>query len=94
MMGTSTSLSPEDNIYVIFMMENHMLTILRKNDFKAILAINACPLNTHINKSVLGYKTLKVFPVNRIVDQFGQKPFVEADDFVKTSVQVYENVEK
>lgn len=91
-MGTSSALSPEDNVHVIFMMENYLLKILRENGFKAILAVDACPLSTEINKTVLGYKTLKEFPANRFVDKTGQKPFVEADDYVKASVQIYENV--
>mgnify|MGYP003507420084 CR=1 FL=1 len=93
MMGTSTSLTAEDNIFVVFMMENQLLRISRRHGFKSILAIPACPLITHINKSVLGYKTLKDFPANRFVDELGQKTFEEADEFVKASVQVYENVE-
>lgn len=94
MMGTSTSLDAEDNVRVIYMMEEHLLKKLNQEKFKAIVSINACPLNTQINKSILGYKTVKEFSANRFVDKNGQRPFESAEDYIKACVQIYEKVGK
>jgi hypothetical protein len=91
MMGTSTALNPEDNVRIILMMENHLLKVLKDKNFRAIVSINACPLNTQINKTIHGYKTVKEFPANRFIDKNGQRPFQQADDTVRACVQVFEN---
>jgi hypothetical protein len=91
MMGTSSALEPEDNVRIIFMMESYMLKLLRNKNFRAIVSINSCPLNTQINKTIHGYKTVKEFPANRFIDKHGQRPFQEAEDNVRACLQVYEN---
>lgn len=90
-MGTSTSLTPEENIRVVFMMEDHLLRLLKEKNFKAIVAIETCPLNAQIHKSVHGYETVKEFQANRFQDKNGQHPFQSADDSIKACVQVYLN---
>lgn len=94
MMGTSTSLDAEENIHIVLMMEDHLKTLLKEKNFKAIVAIETCPLNAQIHKSIHGYKAVMDFPANRYVDKNGQRPFQQAKDSVKACVQVYENDEK
>lgn len=92
MMGTSTSLNAEENIRVVSMMEDHLTRLVREKNFKAIVAIESCPINIQLHKSNAGYETVKEFQVNRYVDKNGQHPFQQAADTLKTCVQVYVNV--
>lgn len=89
MMGTSTSFTPEENIRVVFMMEDHLIRLLSERNFKVIVAIESCSLNAQIHKSIHGYETVKEFQANRFINKNGQRPFESAADTLKTFVQVY-----
>lgn len=91
MMGTSMSLSSIDNIRLIYMMEKHLIELMKDSDFKGIFSNTACPLNIHICKKIFGYTTLKEFPAKRFVDKNGERPFENVDDSVIKVIQIYEN---
>lgn len=91
MMGTSSSFSHADNVRLVYFMESYLLTMINNAKIGMILYNTSCPLNIQIHSSMLGYKTLKEFSANRFVDRYGERPFKNADDNVKTFIQIYEN---
>lgn len=83
-MGTAKSLNSAENIRVVTFMENQVLTVAKENEFKAVMTSNSNQLLQQIDGTLLGYKTLKEFQINRYVDKSGKRPFQDAEDYKKT----------
>lgn len=92
MMGTAKTLSSTENIQVVNFMEQQVLKIAKEKGFKAIVTTNTNALTLQIDQTILGYTTLKEFPINRYVDRFGRRPFEEAEDDQKT-VTMWKDIE-
>lgn len=84
LMGTEKSLNSAENIQVARFVEDHILKVAKAKLFKAVITTNANQLAQQIDESILGYKTLKTFQINRYVDSAGKRPFKLAEDFQKT----------
>lgn len=93
-MGTHHSLTTIENIRLLYLMEKHLVDLMKASDYGIIFTSVTCPLSAQIHKSILNYKTIKEFPANRFADKFGNCPFGNAHDSIKTFVQIYQNFDK
>lgn len=84
MMATANHLSSVENIQAVYLMELKILKFAKKNSFNAIVSTDANQLVQQIHESILGYKVLKEFQVNRYKDKEGNLPFKNATDSLKT----------
>ena len=94
MMGTPRRLTCQENINVISFMEIEILRMATEKHFKAVFTTNTNQLNQQVTESVLGYKTLREYQINKYVDKYGKKPFQNAKDFQKIRTQWKDIVEE
>lgn len=85
LMAASSSLDTSESIQVIDFMERHVLRLASAKGFEAVITTNTNQLTQQIDETLLGYKTLKEFQINRYVDKYGERPFEEAQDWQKTT---------
>lgn len=87
MMGTSTTLSPQENISVMQFMEDEVLVLAKRKGFAGIFTTNTSPLTQQLGTHVYGYETLLDYQVNQYVYHDGTKPFGKAPDTQRALVQ-------
>lgn len=84
MMGTAKTLNAAENIQCVRFMEEQILNVAKENECKAVMTTNSNQLLQQIDETLLDYKTLKEFQINRYVDKAGKRPFKLAPDIKKT----------
>ena len=84
MMAAAANLSSVENFQAVNLMELENLKFAKKNSFDAIVSTDVNQLAQQIHESILGYKVLKEFQVNKYKDKHGNFPFKNAVDSLKT----------
>jgi len=80
MMATAASLTPQENVFAMSLMEREVLRIARRDGFHGVLTTNTSPLTQQLGADVFGYATLLDYQVNRYVAVDGSRPFEPAPD--------------
>ncbi|CRK94943.1 CLUMA_CG008433, isoform A [Clunio marinus] len=92
MMATSISLDAFENICIVHLMENHILTVAKERNFDSIITTSTNDLKTEICEKLLGYEQLKAFQLNLYIDSYGKSPFSKAQDSQKT-ITMWKNLQ-
>lgn len=86
MNSTHESLSAQENIVAMTVMENETIRIAKENNFWGILTMNTSALTNQLASHIFGYETLLDHRANEyIVD--GKRPFASAPDSCHNFVQ-------
>lgn len=86
MNGTHESLTAQDNIIAMTIMENETIRISKAKDFGGILTTNTSALTHQLASHIFGYETLLDHQANQYVVD-GKKPFATAPDSYHNYVQ-------
>lgn len=87
MMGTNSTLSPQENIAVMQFMEDEVLKLAKLKGFAGIFTTNTSPLTQQLGTHVYGYETLLDYQVNQYMYLDGTKPFGKAPDTQRAIAQ-------
>ncbi|CAG0895335.1 unnamed protein product [Darwinula stevensoni] len=79
MMATDESVSKQENVLVMQIMEEEIIRLAKRKGYSAILATNTNALAQQL-ASVLGYELLQDFQVNQFVMPDGSTPFSRVPD--------------
>ncbi|KAF5303146.1 hypothetical protein FQR65_LT08309 [Abscondita terminalis] len=87
MMGTDSSLTPQENVAVIQFMEEEVIQLAKRKNFAGVLTTNTNPLTQHLCSNFYGYETCLDYQVNQFVASDNTKPFGLAPDSQRALVQ-------
>ncbi|CAG0902832.1 unnamed protein product [Darwinula stevensoni] len=79
MMATDESVSKQENVLIIQIMEEEIIRLAKRKGYSAILTTNTNALTQQL-ASLLGYELLQDFQVNQFVMPDGSTPFSRAPD--------------
>lgn len=76
-MGTHSELSTQENVALMFYMEEEIIKLAKEKKFNRILSVNTSELSQAIAIE-LEYTLMEVLPFNEFTYHDGTKPFLEA----------------
>lgn len=76
-MGTHSELSSQENVALMFYMEEQIIKLAEEKNFNRILTVNTSELSQAIALG-LDYTVMEVLPSNEFTYHDGTKPFLEA----------------